>query len=262
MENSDIENEHQPAFAYSVKVVNPLRMKEFHTIDLGTGKVYKKIVSLREFISKNLPNIPDFDMQNVELGYIEPGHGMKGKKVWLYTDGDVQNMYERYQGKPSIRLWCYTCKANTKTSGKDSSKTETAKSGLKQHEENSKRSEIDDIYEQLQEKHKGKYKPEQLRAWSHMIRLKTHDSLNEPPDKPFFRGRKRQVGEIQSPSGKAPANKRLCAPPAVSPGRKVNIRSELIDQLEKWHKLLDLGVIAQREYDDLKEKILSDIKQL
>lgn len=47
---------------------------------------------LRQFISKSLPSIPDFekpDVQNVELGYVEPGHGMKGKKVWLLMDGDV-----------------------------------------------------------------------------------------------------------------------------------------------------------------------------
>jgi hypothetical protein len=33
---------------------------------------------------------------------------------------------------------------------------------------------------------------------------------------------------------------------ALSPGKKVNIRSELIDQLEKWHRLLEQSVISQK----------------
>ena len=46
-------------------------------------------------------------MFNVEMGYVEPGHGMRGKKVWLFTDEEVNNMYEKHQGKPGICLWCY-----------------------------------------------------------------------------------------------------------------------------------------------------------
>ena len=108
----------------------------------------------------------------------------------------------------------------------------SAKSEIKSEQ---KQSEVDEVYEELQKKHKGSYSPEQLRAWSHMVRLKTHDSLNEPPDKPFFKGRKRPTDN--SP----PDNKRLAT--SASPSRKVNIGSELIDQLEKWHKLLDSGVM-------------------
>lgn len=50
-------------------------MKE---LDLGAGKDYR---SLRRLISKNLPNIPNVDKPDVEMGYVEPGHGMKGRKV-------------------------------------------------------------------------------------------------------------------------------------------------------------------------------------
>ena len=44
----------------------------------------------------------------VETGYIEPGHGGKGRKVWIFDDGDVQRMYEAYSNKKWILLWCYT----------------------------------------------------------------------------------------------------------------------------------------------------------
>ena len=149
-------------------------------------------------------------------------------------------------------MWCYshTTKKEFASSAKSASKDDR---------------EVDDLYKQLQKKHEGIYTPEQLRTWAHMVRLKTHDSLEEPPDKPFFRGRKRPTTtrmETNSPSGKAPESKRAAHTSAVSPGRKVNIRSELINQLDKWHKLLDSNVITQSEYDELKGKILSDIKEL
>ena len=48
----------------------------------------------------------------------------------------------------------------------------------------------------------------------------------------------------------------------VSPGRKVSMRTELIAQLEKWHTLLENGAVAQGDYEELKTKILSDIKEL
>ena len=66
------------------------------------------------------------------------------------------------------------------------------------------------------------------------------DSLEEPPDKPFFRGRKRptttRMETTNRPSGKAPESKHAAHASAISPGRKVNIQSELISQLDKWHK--------------------------
>ena len=81
-----------------------------------------------------------------------------------------------------------------------------------------------------------------------MEQLKTHASLEEPLDKPLFRGRKRQSCTVRE--GSTPDSKRA----AVSPGRKVNIRSELINQLDKWHRILDSGVISKDEYDELTSK--------
>ncbi len=48
----------------------------------------------------------------------------------------------------------------------------------------------------------------------------------------------------------------------VSPGRRVNIRSELIDQLKKCQELADMGAISQEVFDDLQHTILVDIKKL
>ena len=47
-----------------------------------------------------------------------------------------------------------------------------------------------------------------------------------------------------------------------SPGKKIKIRSECIDQLQKWHELLNCGAITQEQYDEFQDKILTDIRQL
>ncbi len=40
------------------------------------------------------------------------------------------------------------------------------------------------------------------------------------------------------------------------------VRSELLDQLTKWHHLNEAGVVSDEEYEDLRKTILTDIKQL
>ena len=94
---------------------------------------------------------------------------------------------------------------------------------------------------------------EQLRMWAQMIRLGKHESTDDPPDKPFWRGRKCQ----QDVSYLSPSPKRA----SISPSKKVSVRSELLDQLTKWHNLSECGVVSHEEYEELKKKILEDIRK-
>ena len=49
--------------------------------------------------------------------------------------------------------------------------------------------------------------------------------------------------------------------PGVSPGKRLNMRSECIDQLEKWHRLMQNGVITPEQYKEIQDNILSNIKK-
>ena len=71
-----------------------------------------------------------------------------------------------------------------------------------------------------------------------------HDSYENPPNKPFFK----TTGSVINPSVSA----------GISPGKKV---SECIKQLDKWHNLMVRGVISNEQYKELKDTILSDMKQ-
>ena len=106
-------------------------------------------------------------------------------------------------------------------------------------------SEVELIIEKLKENHENSYSPEQLRAWAHMIHMKRHTSYEFPPDKPFF-------GKLR---------RRESTDAALSPRKRISKRSECIDQLEKWHRLMESGAISADQYDELQKTILADIKK-
>lgn len=60
-------------------------------------------------------------------------------------------------------------------------------------------SEVKEIVKKLEEQHRGRYSPEQLRAWAHMIQMSKHDSYDEPPDKPFLRDENVPVSHLHPP---------------------------------------------------------------
>lgn len=83
------------------------------------------------------------------------------------------------------------------------------------------------IVDELETRHtSGKFSPEQLRAWAHLIQLKNHVSDDKPPDKPFFRNSKPKKVSTNESQG-------------ISPAKRITLRSECIDQLEKWHMLME-----------------------
>ena len=241
-------------FEYSVKIINPNRMSEFKSVRICKWKQCKTLDDLRSFLSAKVPSVgvndekPDFAV--VDIGYIEPGHGMKGRKQWLNSDDDVNEMYSNHTGRRNILLWAYSHARNPGPAKKGESNFETHKKSL---------GEVDDKYEELKKIHGTKYTPEQLRMWAHMIRLGKHESTDEPPDLPFWRGRKRQqVNTDPQPTKRAA----VVADNISSNTSRVSMRSELLDQLSKWYKLNADGVVSDSEYEELKKTILSDIKQL
>lgn len=225
-------------------------MSDYKTVKICECRqgYFKSLDELREYLGRNLPSACDVeDIAEVDLGYIEPGHGSKGKKVWLCSDSDILTMYNAHKGKRLINLWCYTEKKNS--TGKKRPRSPSGEKGSKYESHSTKKmAAVDGIYAELQDKHKGKYSPEQLRAWAHLLEMGKHESYDDPPDKPFFRGRKSLAKQPVSA--------------ASPPVNKISMRTELIDQLQKWHQLLELGAISQTQYNELKETILGDIKEL
>ena len=87
------EHNHQELF-YAIKIINPTCKKEFCSVVrvqcTDHWHLYKGLSQRScQLIQSSKP-----DLHSVEMGYVEPGHGMKGRKIWLHTDDDVKMMYE------------------------------------------------------------------------------------------------------------------------------------------------------------------------
>ena len=136
-----------------------------------------------------------------------------------------------------------TCK---KKKPDDDSDKAPPRSNYKNHL--NKMAEVDCIVSDLEKKHNdGKFSPEQIRAWAHMLQLKKHTSYDDPPNKPFFRHSKLKGSTAESQG--------------ISPAKRITLRSECIDQLDKWHKLMERGAITPDQYKDLQDTIMNDIKK-
>ncbi len=171
-------------------------------------------------------------------------------------DEDLEDMYETFKSR-SVLFWCFDPQSvvtnqpkGTKRPLAEGDNPPKSKRSICSH----KISEVEEIVKQLEEKHGSNYTIEQLNAWAHMLHMKKHSSHETPPDLPYFNGSKkkqRQVTTGTRPSGEE----------TWSPRKRVNLRSECINQLDKWYGLLEKGAITQQQFDELQKTILKDIFQ-
>lgn len=93
-----------------------------------------------------------------------------------------------------------------------------------------------------------------------MIDLGKHHSYDEPPDLPYFGRKKPKENSMHLPAQPQPECSSSSQP--LSPGKRIHYRSECMDQLSKWHSLLETGIITQEQYKELQSTILADIANL
>ncbi|MBA4719390.1 MAG: hypothetical protein HRO68_09965 [Nitrosopumilus sp.] len=178
------------------------------------------------------------DGYETQFGFIFPGHGMKGKQEKLDTDEDLKNMYHTHQKKRQVSFWL-KCKSKAKKRSGDSNDTPQSK---RQSDLVNTMVEVGGTIDKLKEIHGDKYSDLQLNCWAHMVNSNRHQSLEDAPDRSFFGKKKKEsLG--------------------VSPGKKISLRSECINQLDKWHQLKERGVITEDQYAELQATILTDIKK-
>ena len=165
-----------------------------------------------------------------QMGYFEPGHSFKGKQLPLTSDNELSEMYFEHHKRKSIRLWVKEAQTRqTKRPRSDTSDEATpAKKRSSVYDSHlEKMDKVEQILDKLKSKHENnKWTIEQLHCWANMIQMNRHHSYDVPPNKPFF--------------GKQPPTHSA----ASSPGKRIQLRTQCIDQLTKWHKLLENEVIS------------------
>ncbi len=191
---------HCENYNYSVKIVNPKKKTDYVIQTLRFADRFGSLEHLKKTLVESCRDKVPSDIE--QLGYIEPGHGSKGKLRWLLNDQDIEDMYKVYLRKREILLWCSAREENERAKKRTHSPVSTSKSNkqprtTKYGEYRDKMTEVESIEEKLCEKHEGRFTSEQYRAWAHLIQLKKHDSLEDPPNKPFWRGSSQKAMERQ-----------------------------------------------------------------
>lgn len=97
--------------------------------------------------------------------------------------------------------------------------------------------EVDEVYQQLSDKHVDKFDADRLRMWAHLINMGKHTSLDTPPDYPFFRKRTARPTDSSSAVGLG-ASRAITAvntaPGAcISPAKRSNLRSQYMMQMKE-----------------------------
>ena len=83
--------------------------------------------SLRKALSECFPTFTS-NASDIEVGYIVPGQGARGKQLWISDDIDLEDMYRDYRGKKEITLWFCSKKPHEGT-GKGKKSTHSPISG-------------------------------------------------------------------------------------------------------------------------------------
>lgn len=225
-----------------MKVINPLDKGGFEIHSMKSHDVFVELSDLKQTILSSCEQYIQEDKE-LQFGYIVPGHGKKGKQLVISSSEDLQGMYKCYNKRGEILLWMKQTRKRPRIEASAKSGGSTPKS--KYEGQIDKMAQLDEICEKLKEKHNLKYTMEQLRAWAVLIQMKKHDSYDNVPNKPFFKtgnGKGSSVG--------------------VSPGKRLNMRSECIDQLDKWYRLMEKGAITSDQYQEIQDNIMTDIKKM
>ena len=238
---------------YSVKLINPIRKSLFSIQKLRITSQFQSIEELKNVLETHLASAKK---PVTSVGYVEPGHGAKGKQRWIINNEDLEDMYKIHEGKSEILMWCYE---QTESDSSKSSKSVGPPAKVQKITNHSKHQEqmdeVDFIFQELQEKQTDSlYSPEQLRTWAHLIYLKKHKSYEVPPDKPFFK-----VSQEKMQNSKETND--LLSSTGISPGKRLNLRSQCIEQLSQWYNLLEKGAITKEQYDKMQSSIMDDLKK-
>ena len=99
-----------------------------------------------------------------------------------------------------------------------------------------------------------------------MINSGKWSSYEEPPDFPFFKKAKRdrsgqQAKECENVDKQTETSSPVQAGNSASPMKRLNMRTQCIDQLGKWHVLLESGAISQSQYEEM-SSIIDDMKKM
>ena len=250
---------------FSIKIASAKKKSEYAVQTLHLNGRFLSLDALKQGV---LSKCEDRISMESGFGYIEPGHGVNGKKRWLMSDDDVQEMYSIHDDKKEILLWSYAADTTKRPHSPDNSEESSSVPKRSKYDKQvDKLREVDEIEDKIRSKNEGKYTEEQIRMWAHLIHMKKHTSYDEPPNKRFWKPKSSGTGATgATTSGATEAATSGASGVAAfknvsaSPGKRVNLRGQCIDQLLRLQQLFDSGGLTQEQYTEMKEGIMNEMK--
>ena len=267
-----------------MKVIPKLK-KDFRIISWhGVSEKFDSLIQLKlkllGNLGEHLPPVSEIDL--FEVGYLE---GRRQTKRWIVSDADIIEMYTNAPNEEhEILLWC---------DGKDVSRKRKPANDAINEEPAAKRSSnsheeaIEEIAQELEGIHGEKYVYRQYKLWARMIENKQHKDKNTPPNMPMIMGKpvkkdEKDLNECISDcvvaitnalGGKSatPTHTYQSVPSegtipkladGISPGKKVNLRSQYLSQLKTLQALRDDGVLTNEEFCEEKISVLNTLKTM
>ena len=239
-------------------------------------------MKLLSTLSEHLPPISEID--SFEVGYME---GRRQTKRWIISEDDISEMYENAPNDDcEILLWCDgkdVSRIDRKRKGSDISVDKTAPK-RSSPTSSSHEQEVEALSQELNSIHGEKYTYAQYKLWARMILNQQHRDKETPPNIPMIMGKPEKkakkdfsesladcavaiVKALQPPAPTTPATSAgvhsVSTPPnGISPGKKVNLRSQYLSQLKTLQSLRDDGVLTQEEFIEEKAIVLKNLKAL
>ena len=243
----------------TLKIVSSKKKSEYVIQNLRLSTRFSTLTSLKEQVMSKCDGKVSFDEG---FGYIEPGRGVKGKQRWLLSDEDVADMYTLHNGKKEILLWCYSAQESSKRPHPPDEPDEGSYSQKRSRykKQIDMMREVEEIEDDLRSKHEGKYTEEQIRMWAHLIQMNKHTSYEEPPNKKLWKTSD-NAGSSQGASGSKSHSLGSSKSVLDSPGKRVSLRGQCIDQLHRLQQLYTDGGITNDQYMEMKESIMKEVKK-
>lgn len=273
-------------YSYLVKIINPNKKSEYvtrmwhHMHNCFDSPAILRM-KLMDAFPEQVPSTPDF-----KIGYFE----RKGNaKRWIEEPEDLRAMYASSKGE-EITLWC-DARQQDKGRKRKATENDTGRASKRAARED----EIDEIYDQLCEKHKENISQPLLKLWARLIHKGQHDDFDTPPKMPIFcraqsdrKGSKQKKNDLTeaitdaagavvkylsngtpqgSPNAKASSTPvkevdDTTSSAGISPAKKAKLCQQYLDQLRTLQQLLEAGVLTQQEFTEQKMYALNNLRKL
>ena len=247
----------------SLKVINPDKRSE------------AKLYILRNVSWQHLsdPNkVRDFFVEQLcdqisSNAVFDFGYYRGNKRVWVRNNEDLKEVHKLLKSNDShsVTLWCdgKADHRSAKRSGSDLTFSDSdgendahlpkSKGKKKRTRYEEKADRIEDVVDQLKEKHGKDYTLVQYRIWAETMESGQHSSYDLPPKGRFFKAQSKGKAGVASTSADEKS---------LTPSKVAQLRSTYIQQIKELHGLLEVGAITNDHFIKQRDSLLQQMDEL